>query len=154
MAKPPEPSDAVTRAIELVRGGAFTESELTLLLALVDVRLEKNTAEASKVTLAGKLGEAIAKLATTEAKHAPKKRGRPRLPKNHVAPLEEKHLRALDRLVEAGDRGLKAEDFKLRGLNPDDRSLYRVLTRLRERHLVDLVGKHWFWTPTGERRKK
>lgn len=127
--------------IAAIHAGKRTRNELDLLRALVEIAKEKALAEQRVLSLAGELGAWAAKLWTLEAKHAPKKRGRPALPKDHIKFLENPHFRVLKRLAEAGDHGLQARDFKLPGLT--DKTLQRVLRDLRDRELVELEGKRW-----------
>lgn len=143
------PSAAAQRIIDAIHAGKLTEGELAMLSALLSAELRRARAEDSLLSLSRELGAAFARLWSLEATHAPKKRGRPRLPEGHFPTLEEKHYRVLKRLVEAKGRGLMARDIKVSGVA--GRSLQRVLSFLRDRFLVDLVGKRWHWTPTGER---
>ncbi len=145
-----EASDATAQeVVDAIHAGKLSHTELTLLRALVDSTKNKAIAEQRVLSLASELGASHAKLWTHEAKHAPKKRGRPTLPRGHVRVLEKAHFRVLERLAEAEPHGLLAGQFQLPGLT--GKTLQRVLQELRGRLLADLVGKRWFWTPTLER---
>lgn len=143
-------SDTIAQEIvDAIHAGKLNNNEMALLHALVETAKNKAIAEQRILSLASELGASHAKLWTHEAKHAPKKRGRPTLPRGHVRVLEKAHIRVLERLAEAEPHGLLAGQFQLPGLK--GKTLQRVLQELRGRLLVDLVGKRWFWTPTLDR---